>query len=211
MSRAFERLAQEGAKPFAAFTAYLKLGANRSLAAVGQELGKSTPLLERWARRYDWAARARAYDTHLAVVEREAAEAKARAKSEEWLRRQQELRDAEWAIHEACLRVSKEAMKRFLENARRGATLGDIARLIEVGSKLGRLASGMATDRTEITGQDGGPVQLELTAALNKIYGELVEVAGPPGRSAPEDRQIALLPPIDVLATPTKAGQGGSP
>ena len=34
----------------------------------------------------------------------------------------------------------------------------------------------MATDKTEITGEDGGPIRLELNAALNKIYGEVVDV-----------------------------------
>ena len=36
--------------------------------------------------------------------------------------------------------------------------------------------SGMATDHTEVTGTDGGPIQIELTAALNKIYGPAVDV-----------------------------------
>ena len=51
-----------------------------------------------------------------------------------------------------------------------------MARILELASKLGRLASGLATDKTEVTGEDGGPIRVELAAALNKIYGEVVDV-----------------------------------
>jgi len=51
------------------------------------------------------------------------------------------------------------------------ASLSEIARRLELASKLGRLASGLPTDHTELTGEDRGPLRVELTAALNKIYG----------------------------------------
>jgi hypothetical protein len=38
----------------------------------------------------------------------------------------------------------------------------------------------MATDKTEVTGEDGGPIRVELAAALNKIYGEVVDVEATP-------------------------------
>jgi hypothetical protein len=44
--------------------------------------------------------------------------------------------------------------------------------MLELASKLGWLASGLATDKTEITGDGGGPVRVEVTLALEKIYGE---------------------------------------
>src|SRR5207237_5530921 len=83
---------------------------------------------------------------------------------------QQELREEEWEIHAECVRAGREALKRFHERGK-GATLGDVARMLELASKLGRLASGMATDRTEVTGEDGGPVRVEFEAALKKVYG----------------------------------------
>ena len=69
------------------------------------------------------------------------------------------------------------------------ATLAEIAGLLELASKLGRLASGLPTDHTELTGEDGGPLRVELTAALNKIYGqpgpgEVVYVETVPARPA---------------------------
>jgi hypothetical protein len=95
------------------------------------------------------------------------------------------VREEEWSIHDDLLRAGREALKRFHERGK-GATLGDIARLLELASKLGRLASGMATDRTEVTGEDGGPIRAELTVALEKIYGAVVDVA-------PAIEPVALL------------------
>ena len=200
----YERKPNESAKAFAAFRTYAGQGPKRSLAAVGQVLGTSVGLIERWSRRHDWVNRVRAHDAHLAAVEREDLEAKMRAKAEEWLRRQQELREQEWEVHDDCIRAGKEALKRFHENVRRGATLGDVSRIFEVGSKMGRLASGLATDRTEITGEDGGPVQLELMAALDKVYGEVLTVTDDRrARPARDDHQIPLLPRGDCTDPPT--------
>ena len=138
-------------------------------------MGKSGALIERWSRKYDWAGRVQAHGMHLAAVERQATEAMARCKALDWVKRQQDLREEEWAIHDECIRAGREALKRFYERGR-GATLGDIARMLELASKLGRLASGLATDRTEVTGEDGGPVRVEFEAALKKVYGPVVEV-----------------------------------
>src|SRR5947207_2461444 len=103
MPHTFEQQPNESAKAFAAFTVYLGMGAERSLAAVGKQLGKSTPLMKRWSRKFDWPARAQAHAAHLALVERETMEALSRGKSAEWLKRQQDLREAEWAMHEKCI------------------------------------------------------------------------------------------------------------
>lgn len=205
----FERQPSESAKAFAAFETYARLESKRSLAAVGQALGKSVGLLERWSRKYQWVERARAYDYHLAAVERQAAESRAVAKAEERMRRRDELLEQEWAIHEDCMRAGKEALKRFHENSRRGAPLGDVSRIVETGSKMGRLSTGLATDHTEITGENGGPVQLELAAALNKVYGEVLTVTGDRRAGPPlDDGQMPLLPRgdcTDSLAPPPAA------
>ncbi len=174
----FEQLPKESAKAFAAFTAYLNLGPERSVATVGEQLGKSGSLLERWAKRFDWTARAHAHAAHLAAVEREAAEALARGKAAEWLKRTDEVREREWQMHEKCIAAAERGLKAFMEREKVYANLSDIARILEVASKLGRLAAGMATDKTEVTGVDGGPLRVELSAALAKVYGA---AAAPPG------------------------------
>ena len=53
---------------------------------------------------------------------------------------------------------------------------------------MGRLACGMATDKTEITGEDGGPIRVELSAALNKIYGDVVDLETAPLPALPEGK-----------------------
>ena len=52
-------------------------------------------------------------------------------------------------------------------------------------STLGRRACEVATERKEVTGADGGPIRIELEAALDKIYGkpipgEVVDVEAAP-------------------------------
>lgn len=171
MGLPFERLPKEGEKPFAAFALYLSLGPERSLALVGQKLGKSVGLMERWSGRFDWLSRVQAHAAHLAIVEREATEALTRGKAARWLTRREEHRDEEWEIRSELMAAGRKVLKRFSEGDR-GATLGDVARALDLASKLGRLATGMATDRTEVTGEDGGPIQIEFEVALRKIYSE---------------------------------------
>jgi len=118
-----------------------------------------------------------------------------RAKAVERERRKDELLEKEWKMHDDCAKAVIEALKRFQENARRGAPLGDISQLATVSSRLGRLATGMPTDRTELTGEDGGPIQLEMSTALTKIYGGVIATTGD-GHALPRgtDPQMLLIP-----------------
>ena len=182
----FEQQAKESDKAFAAFAMYVSMGSERSLAQVGQRLGKSKALLERWSKRYDWGGRVQAQAAHFAMIEREATEAVARGKAAEWLTRQEKIREREWSMHEKCLAAAERALSSFMEREKVYANLSDIARILEVASKLGRLAAGMATDKTEITGEDGGPIRVELSAALSKIYGDVVDVECTSPRPSPQ-------------------------
>jgi hypothetical protein len=172
MKEAFGQLESESAKAFAAFSVYLSLGEERSLDCVARKIGKSKTLMERWSTRHGWVSRADAHDRNLVTVQAEAQTALLRHKAVEWGKRQQDLREEEWTIHEECIRAGREALTRFYDRGR-GATLGDVARILELASKLGRLASGLATDKTEVTGQDGGAIRVELEAALKKVYGQV--------------------------------------
>ena len=71
----FEQQPRESSRAFAAFKVYLGLGPQRSLAAVGQKLGKSRVVIEGWSSKFDWVSRVRAHGAHLAEVERKAIEA----------------------------------------------------------------------------------------------------------------------------------------
>ena len=171
----FEQQPRESAKAFAAFSLYLGLGPQRSLAAVSRKLAKSEQLIKRWSTKFDWPSRVLAHAAHLAVAEREAAEVLVRVKAVDWVKRQNEHREEEWKVRCELLEVAREALRRWKGPSGTGqlrcGSLEGIARLLELASRLGRLASGMATDKTEVTGEDGGPIRVELEAALKKIYG----------------------------------------
>lgn len=64
-AKPWERQEGESVKAFEAFSAYLEMGGDRSLRAVGQKLGKSTALMERWSRTYKWVERVKAHDAAL--------------------------------------------------------------------------------------------------------------------------------------------------
>ena len=88
-------------------------------------------------------------------------------------------------MHEKCIAAAKRGLAAFMEREKVYANLAGISRMLEVASKLGRLASGLATDKTEVTGEDGGPIRLELEAALKKVYGAVVDVEASPLQLSP--------------------------
>jgi len=70
MPLTFEQQPREGNRAFAAFSLYLSMGPERSLEAVAQKCTKSSRLIKRWSRKYDWLRRVSAHAAHLATVER---------------------------------------------------------------------------------------------------------------------------------------------
>ena len=189
----FEQQPRESAKAFAAFSLYLSLGAERSIEECARKLLKSSRLLRRWAQKFDWSGRLAAHGAHLAVVEREAIEAVARSKAAEWESREQKLRETEWAMHEAAIAAAKKGLAAYMDREKVYANLADIARMLEIASKLGRLATGLGTDGERRKGDDLPAVRVEVTVALEKIYGEPlpgevvdVEVLTKPAPALPE-------------------------
>ena len=167
----FEKQARESDKAFAAFSLYLSLGAERSTREVGKRLGKSEGLIERWAAKFDWRSRVAAHAAHLALVEREAVEAVARSKAAEWEKREQTLRETEWEMHEQAIAAAKKGLKAYMDREKVYANLADIARMLEIASKLGRLATGLGDGEQRKDG-DTPTLRVEVTVALEKIYGQ---------------------------------------
>jgi len=116
------------------------------------------------------------------VVEREAIEAAARGKAAEWSSREQKLRETEWAMHEAAIAAAKKGLDAYMDKDKVYANLADIARMLEIASKLGRLATGLDKSNGEQRDGDDLPgLRVEVTVALEKIYseplpGEVVDV-----------------------------------
>ena len=178
MALSFEQQPRESNKAFAAFSLYLSLGPERSTRVVGKQLGKSEGLIERWAAKFDWRSRVQAHGAHLAIVEREAMEAIARGKAAEWAGREEKLRETEWAMHERAIAAAKKGLDAYMERDKVYANLADIARMLEIASKLGRLATGLGTDGDRRKGDELPMVRVEVTVALEKIYGqaEIIDV-----------------------------------
>ncbi|MGZ4972767.1 MAG: hypothetical protein ACXWDN_08410 [Limisphaerales bacterium] len=196
MAYIFEQQPKESAKAFAAFGLYLAMGPERSLELVGQKLGKSKGQMEKWSRRFEWMARVQAHSAHLAVVEREAIEATARSKAAEWESREQRLRETEWAMHERAIAAAQRGLDAYMGREKVYANLADIARMLEIASKLGRLATGLGTNGERNNDDDLPTVRVEVTVALEKIYGEPLpgEVAAP----------LAIVDVETVAALPEK-------
>ena len=167
----FEQQPRESAKAFAAFSLYLSLGPQRGLREVARKLDKCLTVVGKWSKKFDWPARVAAHGAHLAVVEREAIEAVARSKAAEWENREQKLRETEWAMHEAAIAAAKKGLAAYMDREKVYANLADIARMLEIASKLGRLATGLG-DGERRKDDDLPAVRVEVTVALEKIYGE---------------------------------------
>ena len=180
MPQLFEKFDRESEKAFAAFSLYLSLGPQRSLAVVSRKLQKSVTLLGRWSAKFDWPARIAAYGAHLAIIEREAIEAAARGKAAEWSSREQKLRETEWEMHERAIAAAKRGLDAYMDREKVYANLADIARMLEIASKLGRLATGLGTDGDGRKADELPAMRVEVTVALEKIYG----VAAPPANES---------------------------
>lgn len=171
-SKSFEQQPRESLKAFAAFRCYLDMGPQRSLALVASKLGKSKVLMERWSRRYDWIGRVAAHAAYTAQVERETIEALARERAIEWMKVHEDQRIQEWKRRSKLLELADRMIARWEANEKKCGTLEGIARLLELASKLGRLASGMETDGIGTEAKEMPTVHVEVSVALEKIYGQ---------------------------------------
>lgn len=73
----WERQPDETDPAFEAFKRYRDMGATRSTAKVGRDLGKSKNVIDGWCKRHSWVVRVRGYDAHV---------------DREWLKEQRQLR-----------------------------------------------------------------------------------------------------------------------
>jgi hypothetical protein len=104
---AWSRQPDESARAFEAFELYRDMGAERSLAKVGRELGKSTALMERWSATHDWVDRVKALEARDAMLMRDAVQRHLAERAEDHARRESKLR-------EKALEVRERAMDRSL-------------------------------------------------------------------------------------------------
>lgn len=201
MSHSFEQLPSESSKAYAAFCEYLRLGPQRSQEVAAANLRKCVGTLRRWAESHAWVARARDYDAFAVETERELAVVALKSKAVDWAKRQDKLKEAEWAAAEEAIELCRKLMR----SCALKATLGDVAKLLDVASKLARLATGMETDRKEVTGKDGGPVKVEVDVGplIKRVYGTspVRPDAAPAALQAVSEANVIDLEPVGAAAS----------
>lgn len=175
MAQAWEQQIGESSAAYSAFMVYVMLGAHhRSLDLAAEKVGKGARQMQKWSKGFAWVERAGAWDRHVMALEREMQEVQIRQRAVEWGKRQQELKEAEWEVATGMIERLKEWLRLPLTkmNAR------DAAYMLDIASKVARLASGMATEHAEHTGEGGGPIKIDLGPMLRKVYGNIIDVPG---------------------------------
>lgn len=163
----WERQHNESAQAFEAFSIYRDMGADRSLVAVGQKLGKSKALMERWSSRNHWQERVLAYDN---FVDREKFMSVV-GTAKEMQKRQ---------IMTAVL-MQKKASEAISKIDAADLTPADIARLMKEGAKI------------EQDTRAGGHYSETIPGA--GIDPETADEAGNPAETAPDFYYPAILIP----------------
>ena len=119
----------ETPKAYQAFEVYRDLGAERSVERAASALSKTRQNLVIWASRFDWAARVRAYDEHVAA--RAADKAVETAASVR----------ARQAQHAKAIQF--RAMQKFATVTPEGMSVGEATRAWQVGAEVERKALGI--------------------------------------------------------------------
>jgi hypothetical protein len=63
--------------------------------------------------------------------------------------RAETLRDEEWQLHNECISLAREALELYKAQGEKHLRIPDITRLLDLASRLGRLATGIPTEHIE--------------------------------------------------------------
>lgn len=138
----WERQDGETPKQFEAFAVYRDMGEERSLAKVGRALGKSKALMDRWSSANSWVERALAWDDEQDRIARQ-----------EQIKDIKKMRKRHADVANAMIVAATKGLKSIMENPK-DIKPNDVARLVEVASKLERISRGDVGDVVEQ--RDGG-------------------------------------------------------
>lgn len=140
----WERQKGESAQAFEAFSAYLEMGADRSIRAVGQKLDKSRTQIGKWSKAWDWQERVRAYDNEL--------EKEARRKA---VAARKDMVDRHIGI---AMQLQKKALQALKDLSVEDMTPKDIKEYIKMATDLERL--NRTLEEESAAAKDDGPAQL---------------------------------------------------
>ncbi|MDB6059855.1 MAG: hypothetical protein JWO95_3699 [Verrucomicrobiales bacterium] len=166
----FPRSPGETPRAFGAFTAYFQLGQNRSLQAVADKLGEQLPTVKNWSSKYDWSERINHFNSGLLEQQAHAEAETARKAAADWAKRNAEYREQEWVAAQKLLGVVQCCLENFGERDLEKMRLSELSRALNVASKMSRSALQNPTAQDDKPAV--APIQVEMLAALKRIYGE---------------------------------------
>jgi hypothetical protein len=182
------RLAGESEAAYGHFVRWVKFGQQLSQREVGELLELAQPHICRLMKKYRWEARAKEYNGARGLGD----EAMKLA-----MKRQEDVKEQERDLSLLLLEQGAAALRRFGTDGR-APSGGEIVKLIELGTRLARLSSGLPLSHTELSSDPLRPVRVELEVALNRVYGEMARKARAP------------LPAIEVEVASEAVGEGGN-
>lgn len=210
----WERRQGEPAKTYMIFQEYLNLAPqDRTFIEVGKITRRYPGGISKLASHWDWKERAAAYDEHLAIIMQESRMRQFEKEAERWAQRQITLRDTEWDLHEKLMDKAKRMLEFPLARAKTdkdGKTtiiepvkwfMGDVPKIAQTASQLGRLAASMETSRQKIESEvdkelDGILQELEKNLTGDEFRKVVVAIAGKLGVKSPASRD-QVSPEVD--------------
>lgn len=160
----WKRLPSDTDKSFEAFALYRDMGANRSLKAVAEKLGKSDTIIGRWSTNNDWVNRVAAFDASLDEKN-----------LDENAERQKLIKDTAYSDY-VFLRKSIENFKQNFEAVRfvgiNAYEVGNLVELMKKADDYARRAVGLpdkiTESKQEVTGKDGGAIKFSWEDLFNR-------------------------------------------
>lgn len=166
-SLSLDRIPGEPVKCYAALRRYLSLGPGRTFQSLASELKIALGTLRRWAAKYDWPSRADQHDLAVIKCEQELQEAELQRRADNWIERREELRMQEWAVSEQVMGRARE----ILRNPRVRCELCDAVELSEIGSILGRRATGLPLEGEPNPDPNKLDYDLRVQEMIRQVYG----------------------------------------
>ena len=109
-------------------------------------------------------------------------------------------REEEWLLHNECLNLAREALEHYKTQGEKRLRIPDLARIIDLASRLGRLATGIPTEHIQHAWSEyqNQLWTAQFEADIRKIYGECTK-----DRSADFSRPVGTV----SQASPDLSGQ----
>ncbi len=150
----WERQKGESRKAFAAFVVYRDMGESRSTEKVGKEGGKSWGLIQRWCTRWHWVDRCASYDDYFDRQQRNA--------------REQEIIEMNRRHVTIARGLLARVTARLAKMNEEEIGVQSLAPLLRSAAEVERRGMGVS-DRVEVTGAEGGPIQAEVEVMQNAL------------------------------------------